>query len=81
MTIQDNSQFEVGKKYEMNFITDSDLKPKFICISRTEKTVKFQRERGGEVMTRRVKNWGGHEYVTEGSYSMAPTISSKRVFE
>lgn len=72
--------FEVGKVYEMRFIGDNDLRPRFKCIARTAKSAKFERLRGGaEVLTRRIKSYDGSEYVLEGSYSMAPSINAKHV--
>lgn len=70
--------FAIGKVYTMSFIGDSDLKPKFECIGRTEKTAKFQRVGGKEILTRKIKNYDETEYVLEGSYSMAPSINANR---
>lgn len=72
------AKFETGKTYFMSFAGDSNLKPQFVCISRTEKTAKFQAVRDGEILSRKIKVWAGAEYVKEGSYSMAPTINAKR---
>jgi hypothetical protein len=73
------AKFEIGKTYEMSFIGDSNLRPHFLCIKRTEKTATFQRVRGGaETLTRKIKTYSGAEYVLEGNYSMAPSINSKR---
>ena len=73
------TKFEVGNVYEMRFIGDNDLRPQFICVKRTAKTATFERFKGTESLTRRVKEYGGEEYVLEGSYSMAPSIHAKRV--
>jgi hypothetical protein len=73
------TKFEVGNIYEMRFIGDSDLKPKFICVKRTAKTATFERYQAKETLTRRIKNYNGNEYVLEGSYSMAPSINSKNI--
>lgn len=73
------TKFEIGKTYEMSFIGDSNLKPRFTCIGRTEKTAKFQRVNSSETLSRKIKVYSGSEYVLEGSYSMAPSINAKRV--
>lgn len=71
--------FETGKTYQMTFVTDSDLRPEFVCTKRTAKTATFERVRGNETLTRRIKIYDGCEYVLEGSYSMAPSINAKRL--
>lgn len=69
------NNFEVGNIYEMRFITDSELRPKFICVKRTAKTVLFERFMSPvDKMTRRIRVHAGVEYVVEGCYSMAPSI-------
>ena len=67
-------KFESGKVYEMHFIGDSNLKPKYKCISRTEKTATFERLDGSETLKREIKVYNDKEYISAGSYSMAPTI-------
>lgn len=69
--------FTIGSTYEMTFIGDSELRPKFICTKRTPKTVTFKDLHDGEVITRKVRNYTGYETITLGSYSMAPGISSE----
>lgn len=71
------TQFETGQNYQMRFIGDSGLKPVWKCIARTDKTAKF--ENRGEVISRRIKVYDDSEYVLYGSYSMAPSINSKRL--
>lgn len=73
------TQFETGNVYEMTFIGDSNLRPQWICINRTAKTVTFERFKGTESMTRRIKEWDGCEYILDGSYSMAPQIKATRL--
>lgn len=63
----------------MGFIGDSNLKPEFICVKRTEKTATFERFQGTEKMTRRINVHNGVEYIREGSYSMAPTIYANHI--
>lgn len=72
-------KFEVGNVYEMRFIGDSDLRPQFICVNRTAKTATFERFKGTETLTRRIKEYEGVEYVLEGAYSMAPRIKASNV--
>ena len=73
--------FETGATYEMTFITDHDLRPRFTCIKRTEKFATFRGEYDGEILRRKINTYGGYEAVTEGNYSMAPGISAEnRVF-
>lgn len=74
-------KFEEGNIYEMHFIGDSQLKPQFICVKRTEKMVTLERFKSPEdSITRRIKiDSDGFEYILEGSYSMAPSINCKRV--
>ena len=75
----ETTKFETGNIYEMRFITDSDLKPKFICVKRTNKTATFERLNCKESITRRIKIWEGVEYVVDGNYSMAPSIKASRI--
>lgn len=70
-------KFEAGKKYEMSFIGDSDLKVVFECISRTAKTAKFKNKH--ESFSKKIKVYDNEEYVMYGSYSMAPAIHSKKI--
>ena len=73
------TQFETGNVYEMTFIGDSNLRPQWICIKRTDKTVTFERFKGTESMTRRIKIWDNVEYILDGTYSMAPQITATRL--
>ena len=72
-------KFEKGNVYEMRFITNNDLRPQYICVKRTEKTATFERFKGTESLTRRIKEYAGEEYVLHGSYSMSPSIYAKNV--
>ena len=73
-------KFETGNIYQMRFIGDSDLKPSFICIARTDKMATFERLNKTEQVKRKIKIDGsGVEYIVDGSYSMAPSISSDKV--
>lgn len=76
-------KFEANKTYEMSYIGDSELRPKWLCVKRTAKTATFQRpDDESEKMTRRIKiDSEGNEYVLQGSYSMAPCINAKRIVE
>ena len=68
--------FKTGNTYQMRFITDSDLVVNFTCIKRTAKTATFKRVASSEVITRRIKEYDGEEFVLEGNYSMAPRIKA-----
>jgi hypothetical protein len=71
------AKFEVGNIYQMRFITDSDLKPEYICVKRTEKSVTFERfKSANDKIVRRIKEYNGSEYVLYGNYSMAPSIKA-----
>lgn len=74
-------KFEEGNIYEMSFIGDSDLRPQWICIKRTAKTVTLERFQKTESITRRIKTsfYDGVEYILEGSYSMSPSIYANKV--
>ena len=72
-------KFEVGNIYSMSFIGDSELKPQFICVKRTAKTVTFERFQQTESISRRIKVHNNVEYILDGSYSMAPSIHADRV--
>jgi len=74
------TQFEEGNIYQMSFIGDSELKPQFICVKRTAKTVTLERFKSpSDSLTRRIKIYRGIEYIVEGNYSMAPSIHSDKV--
>lgn len=73
------TQFETGNVYEMTFIGDSNLRPEFICVKRTPKTVTFERFKGTESMTRKIKVYDNCEYILDGSYSMAPRIKADKI--
>lgn len=74
-------KFETGNVYQMTFIGDNDLRPEFICIKRTSKTVTFDRFKGARsrAMTRRIKVYDNCEYILDGNYSMAPSIKASRI--
>ena len=75
-----NTTFAEGNIYEMRFIGDNDLRPKYICVKRTPKTASFERYgTPGNTLTRKIKSYDGVEYIEKGSYSMAPRISAKNV--
>lgn len=69
------TKFEESNIYEMQFITDSELKPRFICVKRTNKTARFERfQHPSDGFTRKIQVYNGVEYIRQGSYSMAPSI-------
>ena len=78
-------KFKVGTVYYKSFITDTKLKPEYICIKRTEKTVTFKKNglpnkgRENEELKRTIKIYDQVEYIKEGSFSMAPTISADNI--
>ncbi len=74
------NQFETGNIYEMRFIGDSDLRPKYICVKRTATKVTFERfQNPGDSITRKIKVWDNNEFIVDGSYSMAPSINAKNL--
>lgn len=80
MTNLTTVKFEEGNIYQMRFIGDSELKPQFICVKRTAKTITFSKIGSKkENMNRRVKVYNNVEYVLEGSYSMAPSIKADKI--
>ena len=64
--------FIQGNTYQMRFIGDSDLVTSLLCYKRTEKTVSFKSVH--ETFTRKIKVFNNEEYITLGSYSMAPSV-------
>jgi len=76
-----NKAFEVHSVYAQSSIVDSQSKTKYICLKRTAKTVTFQRfqQPNSEKITRRIQSYNGVEYIINGSYSMAPSISAKDI--
>lgn len=73
-------KFETGNVYEMSFIGDYNLRPQYICVKRTDKSVTFEKfPTASEVITRKIKVWDNTEYILEGSYSMAPSIKASRI--
>lgn len=75
--METTATFETGATYEMTFITDSELRPQFVCVKRTAKTATFKGVYDGEVITRKIRTYSGSETITLGNYSMAPGISSE----
>ena len=74
------TKFEIGNIYEMRFITDADLSVKYICVKRTEKTVKFERfGNPTDAISKKVKVYNNEEYVVTENYSMAPCIKASRI--
>ena len=75
-----STTFETGNIYQMRFVTDSQLRPEFICMDRTPKTATFYAIKGNDVIKRKIRiDSEGFEYIVDGSYSMAPSINSKKV--
>lgn len=73
-------KFETGNVYEMSFVGDSNLRPQYICVKRTDKSVTFEKfPTASEVITRKIKVWDNTEYILDGSYSMAPSIKASRI--
>lgn len=74
-----NKTFRESGVYEMTFVGDSQLRPRFICTKRTKSMATFKRlnTKQEEVIKRRVKvGSDGSEYVLDGSYSMSPQIKA-----
>lgn len=74
-------KFEEWNIYQMRYIGDSELKPKYICVGRSEKMASFQsfQNPNSKVIKRRIKIHNGVEYIVNGSYSMAPSIHADKV--
>ena len=67
------TKFEVNKTYQMEFVTNSDLKVNVLVIARTEKTITFQLRK--EVKRVKVYNNGNEEYfLPDGRYSMSASV-------
>lgn len=75
----DMTNFETGNIYEMRFIGDSELKVQWLCVKMTPKTASFKCLTSTEVITRKIKTYNNCDYVLQGSYSMAPSISASRI--
>ena len=78
-------KFEVGKKYEMIFIT-SDRVVIYEVLKRTEKTITIRALHNGEVKTCRIlggfsERWNSETVKPLGSYSMCPILSSADILE
>lgn len=74
------TKFEIGNVYAMSFITDSELKPSFICVGLTKTQATFERfGNPTDRITKKVKTFNGVDYIVNGSYSMAPVIKADKV--
>ena len=73
------TKFETGNIYEMRFIGDSELRPEYICVKRTAKTVTFEEFGRTTSITRRIKTYNDVEYIVDGNYSMAPSIKADKI--
>lgn len=75
-------KFEIGKRYGMNSICDSDCWWYYTVIARTECTVTLQDENGKIIKCRmnskRNQIWGCEAVRPLGSYSMCPTLTADR---
>jgi len=68
-------KFEIGKRYSMKSVCDSDCVWKYNVTSRTAKTITLDHQN-----TFRVKEYDGSELITPlGSYSMAPILRADRM--
>jgi len=70
----ENLKFITGKTYFEKFIGDADLKVEWLCISRTDKTVKFLNKQRDEIIKRKINEYQGTEYIRYGNYSMSSSI-------
>ncbi len=71
--------FEKDAKYTVSFIGDADLKPTITILKRTSKTVTILNT-GKQEQRCKIHTYNGEEYLLPyGSYSMAPSVQSKRV--
>ena len=73
-------KFEIGNIYEMRFITDSELKPQFICTKLTKTQATFERFMNpNDRITKKIKVYDNVEYIVTDSYSLAPVIKANRI--
>jgi len=70
-------KFQSGKTYQMTFIGDYNLRPEFVCVKRTEKTVTLKGQ--FETLNCRIKENNGIEFIKVGTYSMAPAIYADKI--
>lgn len=72
------TQFIVGESYSRRSICDYDCVFYIKIVSRTEKTVTAEDSFGG-VRRYKIQNYGNHEYIKAGNYSMAGTWSAESI--
>lgn len=73
-------KFEIGNVYEMRFITDSELKPQFICTKLTKSQATFERfMNSNDRITKKIKIYDNIEYIVTDNYSLAPVIKADRI--
>ena len=70
--VQIVAQFVAGQTYSMAWNDDSDTRTNHLVIRRTAKSIWINK--GGEVVRRAVKVYGGTEYVWHGNYSQSPWL-------
>ena len=78
-------KFEIGKRYGMNSICDSECWWYYTVIARTASTITLKSDRG-EVIKCRMNSKRNEIYGCEavrplGSYSMCPTLTAEKVIE
>ena len=72
------TQFIVGESYSRRSICDYDCVFYIKIVSRTEKTVTAE-DSFGKVRRYKIQNYGNHEYIKAGNYSMAGTWSAESI--
>ena len=84
--MENSKKFIVGNTYKHNFISDSSCWVFYVVVRRTAKTIWIEQTVGGEVRGRtssfRIFDFDGFEAIRpEGSYSMAPIMSSEKIVQ
>ena len=72
------TQFIVGESYSRRSICDYDCVFYIKIVSRTEKTVTAE-DSFGKVRRYKIQNYGNHEYIKAGNYSMAGGWSTSNI--
>lgn len=75
-------QFEIGKRYAMNSICDTNCVWRYTVVSRTTCTVVLENESGEKITCRinkKASEWRGVEMVYPlGHYSMCPILTAEK---
>ena len=78
MSTETQIKFIIGESYSRRSICDYDCVFYIKIVSRTEKTVTAE-DSFGKVRRYKIQNYGNHEYIKAGNYSMAGTWSAESI--